>query len=811
MQLLEREAFLAALGDYAAEAASGHGRLVVVAGEPGIGKTSLVDAFRESRPDLRWLWGACDGSFTPRPLGPLREIIDQLDGSLAEPASTDDDRHRLFAAFMADLEASPTTTGVVVEDLHWADEATLDWLGFLARRVERTRTLVVVTLREGEAGADGPHRQALTHLVAHRSTRRVSLPPLSTEAVRHLADGHARDADALFELTGGNPFYVVETLAGDADTVPRSVADVVAARVLSVPEDAQRLLQAAAVLVQPSSAETLERVSGLPGSVIDECLLSGTLVADANIFRFRHELTRRAVEDAVPAFRRAELHRAALPVLESAGADVALLAHHAAGAGLDDKATRYGTAAGDAAAALASHREAASQYARALQHAEREAAATRAELHEKLGATHALRDHWEDSLIHRQAALAIRRELGDPVQISKNLRGIAVCQWRLCRGAESNAAVASAYRLMVDEPDSFEKGWTIVSYANFGLAEGLKVQLLSEVCSMADRLEEPGLSAYALVGLGCHTYASGGDGSADLEKSLQMSLDAGDPNMAAHVYTNLYEGAINSVHLDESAWVYEEGIPFVIDHDIATYSFCLRATEAQKLVRQGRHDEAIALVREMERETMSPINRCHMLLPLGISRVRQGDRAGLDDLRQAWELASASDDPEWTAQAATAVAQAAWILDEQSLVDDAMVAALTRPDFEYVWLYAELAVWLARLGRLETDIRDDLPEPWSLGARRRAPAGRGRLGGARLRVRQGRRPGMLRRPRRGAVRQSVSSPRSARTRPPTGRGRSSGPPESACRRGPAHVARPEITPPASPRARWRSWTCSERT
>ena len=192
-----------------------------------------------------------------------------------------------------------------------------------------------------------------------------------------------------------------------------------------------------------------------------------------------------------------------------------------------------------------------------------EEAAVRAELHEKLAATHSLRDHWEESLLHRQAALAIRRELGDPVDISKNLRGIAICQWRLCRGAESNGAMEAAYRLMVEEPDSFEKGWTIVSYANFGLAPGLTEHLLSEACSMAERLELPALSAYALVGLGCLTYRSGGDGSADLEKSLRMALDTGDPNMAAHVYTNLYEGAINSVNLDESAWIYEESMPFV--------------------------------------------------------------------------------------------------------------------------------------------------------------------------------------------------------------------------------------------------------
>ena len=74
MELLEREPFLDALGDYSADVDSGSGRLVVITGEAGIGKTTLIDAFRARRPDLRWLWGACDGGFTPRPLGPLHDI-----------------------------------------------------------------------------------------------------------------------------------------------------------------------------------------------------------------------------------------------------------------------------------------------------------------------------------------------------------------------------------------------------------------------------------------------------------------------------------------------------------------------------------------------------------------------------------------------------------------------------------------------------------------------------------------------------------------------------------------------------------------
>ena len=70
MELLEREHFLRALDDYAGEAAAGSGRLVLLAGEAGVGKTALLEAFREQRPGLRWWWSGCDGSFTPRPLEP---------------------------------------------------------------------------------------------------------------------------------------------------------------------------------------------------------------------------------------------------------------------------------------------------------------------------------------------------------------------------------------------------------------------------------------------------------------------------------------------------------------------------------------------------------------------------------------------------------------------------------------------------------------------------------------------------------------------------------------------------------------------
>src|SRR5258707_7977911 len=84
MVLLERESYLAALYDYAGEARRGDGRLVLVSGEAGIGKSALVEQLAADLPEARWSWGACDGMFTPRPLGPLFDLAAQLGGELGD-------------------------------------------------------------------------------------------------------------------------------------------------------------------------------------------------------------------------------------------------------------------------------------------------------------------------------------------------------------------------------------------------------------------------------------------------------------------------------------------------------------------------------------------------------------------------------------------------------------------------------------------------------------------------------------------------------------------------------------------------------
>ena len=328
----------------------------------------------------------------------------------------------------------------VIEDVHWADEATIDLLSFLGRRLGRVPALLLATYRDDELAADHPLRMVLGDLATQRATRRMRLPPLSVEAVRALVGERDVDAAELHRITGGNPFYVSEMLEAGWPSVPPTVRDAVGARLARASPGTRQTVETAAVIGAGWTGRCWPWIlDGLSGPA-DECLATGILVADGTGLRFRHELVRMAVEAGIAA---APQDRAARPPAGRAGgrggADPALLAHHAEGAGDAQAVLRHAPEAARRSAALGAHREAAAQY--------RAGAAVRATVSTSrrwrpctraLAGEYSLLDRWEEAeqaLPHRAGAAA---RLGDGQNVGKDLRLLSTTLWRLCRGEESD-------------------------------------------------------------------------------------------------------------------------------------------------------------------------------------------------------------------------------------------------------------------------------------------------------------------------------------------------------------------------------------
>lgn len=220
MELLEREQQLGSLAGAWRQVRAGAGRIALVSGEAGIGKTSLIDRFvAEQGQAARVLRGACDDLFSPQPLGPFIEIAAQSQAGLPDLIRSGAGRLAFSAEFLLHLQKNATPVIVIVEDLHWADEATLDVVKFLGRRIQSTRALLLLSYRDDEVSHNHPLRFLLGDLPAAH-TLRIALPLLSPGAVERLEQKTAHRLEGLYQATGGNPFFVTEILASQTEGLP---------------------------------------------------------------------------------------------------------------------------------------------------------------------------------------------------------------------------------------------------------------------------------------------------------------------------------------------------------------------------------------------------------------------------------------------------------------------------------------------------------------------------------------------------------------------------------------------------------------
>src|SRR6516164_5622667 len=302
MDLLERDEFFEELEVILAGVAAGSGRIILVSGEAGIGKTTLVEGFAERHSTkARVFWGACDALFTPRPLGPLYDIAPQTQGELLTLLEQQAPRPSIFSAVVDELQKTKAPSITVVEDVHWADEATLDLLKFLGRRISRIRSMLIITYRDDEVAPDHPLRLVLGDL-PHRAVARLRLLPLSEAGVNTLAERAGRRIEDLYEVTGGNPFFVTEALASKGAGIPSTVRDAVLSRAARLSPASRAVLELVSVVPARTQMWLLNNTIGTAS--LEECLSNGMLRCEADAVAFRHELARRAIEDSLAMLRR---------------------------------------------------------------------------------------------------------------------------------------------------------------------------------------------------------------------------------------------------------------------------------------------------------------------------------------------------------------------------------------------------------------------------------------------------------------------------------------------------------------------------
>ena len=711
-ELLERAEALAEIAGYLGDVAgSGRGRLVLVGGEAGIGKTALLRRFcAEQSGSATVLWGACDSLFTPRPLGPLLDVSATTGGELEQLAQEGARPHEVAAALIrAIVQRAPAI--LVLEDLHWADEATLDVLRLVTRRLDAVPALIVATYRGDELDQAQLLRIVLGEIGRSERAARLDLAPLSRAAVAELAEPYGIDPTQLHDRTSGNPFFIGEVLAAGDEGIPGSVRDAVLARAAHLSPGARTVLDAVAVVPPQAELWLLDELVVESAEGLDECLASGMLTAAPAAVSFRHELSRLAVEESLPPHRKLELHRKALGALTSVsegGLDLARLAHHADAAGDADSVLRFAPAAAERAAALGAHREAAAQYARALRYGNRLTPGERGDLLRKRAVECVLTDHYDESLAAVTDALEEYRTIGDRLGEGDSLRIRSDVAW--CPGyiAESMQDAKEAISVLETLPPSPELGH---AYANMGTLYKDSEER-EEAARWAARAIDLGqtfgaedLVVRATTNLGSAEVLAGApEGPPRLEEALEFATGAGLVDQVGRIYVNLVGPATAVRNYTVTDRHLAAGLRYCSDHGLELYRLYLLAFRARVALDTGRWDEAVdsaEMVLRIPRSSTSP--RIFTLVVLALARLRRGEGEVRGLLDEAWSLAEPTGELPRIGPVAVARAEAAWLEgrhDDVAAVTDAALDLAVRRDSS--WRIGELVGWRRRVG-----IRDE--------------------------------------------------------------------------------------------------------
>jgi DNA-binding CsgD family transcriptional regulator len=738
LALLERDSYLALLQAHLASARRGQGHTVVINGEAGIGKTSLVEHFVAASDDPRVLWGACEALSTPHPLGPLHDIARAAGGALQERLALGADRAAIFAAVIDALACAPSPATLVLEDIHWADAATLDLIRFLCRRIHRMPALLLLTCRD-DASASADLMRVLGEIPARHVTR-IALPRLTADAVAKLAAQARHRIAGLHDTTGGNPFFVTELLAHTGDSLPSTVRDAILGKAAPLSAPARDVLDLTAIVPRAIEIALVDAVLAPPLDAIEECVRCGLLHVDGPHLRFRHELARVAVELAMLPLRARSLHARVLAALAGGAAGTAGLArlvHHAHNAGDAEAVLRLTPRAACEAASRGALREAAAHCRTALCYGDALDERRRAELLDDYASYSFEVNDLAAAVPAREAAIELFARIGDVRRQCAALAAHAMPLVRALRNADAEAASRRALALaetLAPGPE-LARAHAIEAYLrmlNRDYADAIRHS--DAAIALAEPLGERAILATAHSSKGAALlFVDHARGRAELARALAIAegLEDGGAAMAdVYMILGVVSGELHD--FDAAERHLADGIAFARSRDLDRLTGSMEAWQALCDVRRGRWDLAAERAdMVLAREAMGSTNRVMALVALGRLRTRRGDAGIWDILDEALALAARSGTLQRIAPVRGARAEAAYFAGDLECTAHQANAALPLAfDKGHPWFIGELAFWLWKAGALR-EVPALCAQPYALqiaGRWREAAAAWERLG-----------------------------------------------------------------------------------
>jgi DNA-binding CsgD family transcriptional regulator len=671
VELIERDVYVDKLQSLFESAEEKEGHCVFISGEAGIGKSSLVKVFtKELKKEYNIYRGTCDALFTPRPLAPLYDILLQLGSHLPESNIDITDRSAFFSRFLHDLRSQEKTSILIFEDIHWADEATLDFIKSLSRRITQLPCLFILTYRDNEIHSSHPLRNILGQLNADSFTR-LQLLPLSSDAVDKMAEEKGYNGRDVYTISGGNPFYVNEILASYSTGIPDNIRDSVLSVYNRLDAHTKQIWDILCVMPTAFEVAYLEKIDPTYGGAIENCLALKILIIENELVFFKHELYRRTIEVSLSPFLRVALNKKVLELFKESfekNHKIEQIIHHAKNANEYEMVVQYAPLAARQAALVGAHIEASRLYLTAIEYYQGNDMDTLIGFYEAYAYECYLTNQINEAIIYTGKSLALWKKKNDTEKTGNCLRFLSRLWWFDGNGKQAESFGKQAIEVLQDQPSSKIKAMAYSNMSQLKMLADDHAECISwgeKAIQIAKETGDEETLSHALNNIGAvkmRDPLSAAEGKELLQQSLEIAQRNSFHEHVARAYTNLCTVSLITKDYTFSEKLVNDGIRFCEAIDLDAWTFYMLSTKARLLLETGHWEEAYTIADKLlQNEAQPPVIKIGALIVVGTIKIRKGDPDASAFLHEVMKLAFTTGEIQRIGPALMVVMEYEWI------------------------------------------------------------------------------------------------------------------------------------------------------